>query len=38
MAKAEGNLNRLGTIDYKPGRRLINVLQKVCHSFYVKPI
>ena len=36
MAKAKDNLNRLLTIDYKPGRCLVNILEKVHHNFHFR--
>ena len=37
MAKANDNLNRLLTIDYKPGRCLVTVLEEVRHNFHFRP-
>ena len=38
MVKAEDNVNRLWTIDYKPGRHLVNVLEKGRHDFHFRRI
>ena len=37
-AKAEDNVNRLWTIDYKPGRHPVNVLEKGRYDFHFRPI